>query len=181
MAGSRPSYLQCIAFFPLTSRAKNVQVALSPQRPLAKGDSLLPATWRLLASLRNPPAGRWATKHPNPSEKTMKTRLFVVAGVAISFAIPAFAQQKEAVDPQSAEPQSAELEQAEKTAVDHALRDYNDAFGRGDLSAIGQHCDVPFVRISSQGVKVCATMSEIEALYGGIQRDLRERGYSHST
>ena len=81
----------------------------------------------------------------------------------------------------AAEPQSAEQEQPEKTAVDHALRDYNDAFGRGDLPAIGQHCDVPLVRISSQGVKVCATMSEIEALYGGIQRDLRERGYSHST
>src|SRR5215469_821150 len=81
----------------------------------------------------------------------------------------------------AAESQSAEQEQAEKTAVDHALRDYNDAFGRGDLPAIGQHCDVPFLRISSQGVKVCATMSEIEALYGGIQRDLRERGYSHST
>src|SRR6516165_9316043 len=44
-----------------------------------------------------------------------------------------------------------EQEQAEKTAVDHALSDYSDAFGRGDLSAIGQHCDVPFVRISSQG------------------------------
>ena len=54
---------------------------------------------------------------------------------------------------------SAEPEQAEKTAVDHALRDYNDAFGRGDLSAIGQHCSVPFVRISSEGVKVCRIAS----------------------
>jgi ketosteroid isomerase-like protein len=80
----------------------------------------------------------------------------------------------------SAEPQSAEQEQAEKTAVDHALRDYNDAFGRGDLSAIGQHCNVPFVRISPQGVEVLPTMSEIEAFYGGVLRDLRERGYSHS-
>src|SRR6516162_7613486 len=50
---------------------------------------------------------------------------------------------------ESAEPQSAELEQAEKTAVDHAFREYNDAFGRGDLSAVGQHhCNVPFVPIS---------------------------------
>lgn len=73
-----------------------------------------------------------------------------------------------------------EQEQAEKTAVDHALSDYSDAFGRGDLSAIGQHCDVPFVRISSQGVKVCATMSEIEAFYEGVLRPLRARGYSHS-
>jgi|SRR5215469_9223579 len=31
----------------------------------------------------------------------MKTRLFVLAGVAIGFAIPAFAQQKDAVDPQT--------------------------------------------------------------------------------
>jgi ketosteroid isomerase-like protein len=74
-----------------------------------------------------------------------------------------------------------EQEQAEKTAVDHAFRDYNDAFVRGDLSAIGQHYNVPFVFISSQGVKVLPTMSEIEAFYGGVLRDLRERGYSHST
>ena len=81
----------------------------------------------------------------------------------------------------SAEPQSAEQEQAEKTAVDHALRDYNDAFGRGDLSAIGQHCNVPFVVISSQEVKVLPTTSEIEAFYGGLLPDLRPRGYSRST
>ena len=81
----------------------------------------------------------------------------------------------------AAEPQSAEQEQPEKTAVDHAMRDYNDAFGRGDLSAIGQHINVPFVVISSQGVKVLPTMSEIEAFYGGLQRDLIPRGYSHST
>ena len=80
----------------------------------------------------------------------------------------------------SAETQSVEQEQAEKTVVDHALSDYNDAFGRGDLSAIGQHCNVPFVRIS-EGVKVCPTMYEIEAFYGGALRDLRARGYSHST
>jgi hypothetical protein len=28
---------------------------------------------------------------------------------------------------------------------------------------------------------VLPTMSEIEAFYGGVLRDLRERGYSHST
>jgi ketosteroid isomerase-like protein len=74
-----------------------------------------------------------------------------------------------------------EREQAEKTVVDHAFRDYNDAFVRGDLSAIGQHYSAPFVFISSEGVKVLPTMSEIEAFYGGVLRDLRERGYSHST
>ena len=72
------------------------------------------------------------------------------------------------------------VEQAEKTAVDHAFRDYNDVFSRGDLSGIGQHCNVPFVVISSQGVEVLPTMSEIEGFYGGILQDLRERGYSHS-
>jgi ketosteroid isomerase-like protein len=85
------------------------------------------------------------------------------------------------MQPSSAETQSAQQEQAEKTAVDHAFSDYNDAFVRGDLSAIGQHCNVPFVIISSQEVKVLPTMSEIEAFYGGILRDLRARGYSHST
>ena len=74
----------------------------------------------------------------------MKTLLLVpVVGLAISFALPTFAQQKE--------PTLSEQEQAEKTAVDHALRDYNDAFGRGDLSAIGQHCNVPFMSISPEG------------------------------
>jgi ketosteroid isomerase-like protein len=81
----------------------------------------------------------------------------------------------------SAETQSTEQEQIEKTAVDHALSDYSDAFGRGDLSAIGQHCDVPFAVISSRGVKLCRTMAEIEAFYSGVLRDLRARGYSHST
>jgi hypothetical protein len=68
-------------------------------------------------------------------------------------------------------------------ALRHAvsLAYYSAVFGRGDVSAIGQHCNVPFVVISSQEVKVLPTMSEIEAYYGGIQRDLRERGYSHST
>jgi len=104
----------------------------------------------------------------------MKTRLLLaVAGLAIGFSLPTFAQEKE--------PTLSEQEQAEKTAVDHALSAESDAFGRGDLSAIGQHCNVPFVVISSQGVKVCATMSEIEAFFGDVIRDLRARGYAYST
>jgi hypothetical protein len=91
----------------------------------------------------------------------MKTRLLgALVALAISFALPTFAQQKE--------PTLSEQEQAEKIAVDHALRDYNDAFGRGDLSAIGRHCNVPFMSISPErGVKVLPTISEIEAGYGG--------------
>ena len=81
----------------------------------------------------------------------------------------------------SAETPSTAQEQVEKTAVDHALSEENDALARGDLSAFVQHFDVPFVRISSQGVKVYPTLSEIEAFYGGFLRDLRARGYSHST
>jgi hypothetical protein len=57
-------------------------------------------------------------------------------------------------------------EQAEITAVDHALSAESDAFGRGDLSALGQCCNVPFVVISSEGVKVLRTMSEIAAFWG---------------
>ena len=60
--------------------------------------------------------------------------------------------------------------------MDHALRDYSDAFGRGDVSAIGWHCNVPFLVISSQGGQGFA----YNVYYGGIQRGLRERGYSHS-
>ena len=91
----------------------------------------------------------------------------------------------------SAETPSTAQEQVEKTAVDHALSEESDAFGRGDLSAIGQHCNVPFVVIASPtrsvagaattGVKVLPTIAEIEAFYGGLLRDLRARGYSHST
>ena len=65
--------------------------------------------------------------------------------------------------------------------MDHALRDYSNAFGRGDLSAIGQHCSVPFAFIPSEGVKVLSTISEVEARYGSIIQDLRKRGYSYST
>ena len=78
-----------------------------------------------------------------------------------------------------AQAQSSE-QQAEKAAVDHVLSDYSDAFVRGDLHAVSQHCNVPFVVVSSQGVRVLPTASEIETWYGGIIRDLKERGYSHS-
>ena len=104
----------------------------------------------------------------------MKTRLLgALVGLAISFALPTFGQQKE--------PTLSEQEQAEKTAVDHALSAESDAFGRGDVSAIGQHCNVPFAVISPQGVKVLPTMSEIEAFFGEVIRDLRARGYAYST
>ena len=80
----------------------------------------------------------------------------------------------------SAETQSTEQEEAERTAMDHAFSDYNDAFGRGDLSAIGQHCNVPFVVILPQEVRVLPTAADVEKFYGAARQDLKERGYSHS-
>jgi hypothetical protein len=50
--------MQHSACFLLTSNAFRRAICIVAQRPLAKGYSLLPATWRLLASLRNPAAGR---------------------------------------------------------------------------------------------------------------------------
>jgi hypothetical protein len=35
--------------------------------------------------------------------------------------------------------------------------------------------------IQPQELKVLPTLDDVKALYGGILRDLRERGYSHST
>src|SRR6516165_8244584 len=56
-----------------------LQFASSPRIPLVKGYSFSPATWMLLANLRNPETGRQAAKHPNPPEKAMKARSFVLA------------------------------------------------------------------------------------------------------
>jgi hypothetical protein len=64
--------------------------------------------------------------------------------------------------------------------VERTLRSYGDAFSRGELSSISQHCNVPFVVIAPQSVRVLATTAEVETFYDAILRDLRERGYSHS-
>ena len=51
---------------------------------------------------REIPQGRQATKHPKPPlEKTMKIPLeLALIGLAISFALPTLAQQKDTVDSQ---------------------------------------------------------------------------------
>jgi hypothetical protein len=80
---------------------------------------------------------------------------------------------REAMSEISASTTSAETpEQAEKTAVDHALSEESDAFGRGDLSAFVQHFDVPFVRISSEGVKVCPTLSKLRPFTGASSENV---------
>jgi ketosteroid isomerase-like protein len=75
---------------------------------------------------------------------------------------------------QAVEPES------EKAAVDHAYRSYGDAFSRGDLSTVVQYCNVPFVVISPQEVRVLSTTADVETFYGAARQDLKERGYSHS-
>ena len=42
-------------------------------------------------------------KTSKPPEKAMKTRLFVLVGLAISFALPIYAQQKDVADPQTSQ------------------------------------------------------------------------------
>ena len=54
----------------------------------------------------------------------MKTHLFVLAGLAISFAIPAFAQRKEAIDPQTL----AQLDA-------HGMK-YSEAYNNNDAAAL---------------------------------------------
>jgi hypothetical protein len=48
----------------------------------------------------NPEAGRLATTNLIPLEETMKIRLVTLLGLAISFALPIFAQQTNTPDPQ---------------------------------------------------------------------------------
>jgi ketosteroid isomerase-like protein len=101
------------------------------------------------------------------SRSILATGLAAVALVAMAFHV-SFAQA-----------QSGEQE-SEKAAVERTLRSYGDAFRRGDLSSISQHCNVPFVVIAPQSVRALATTAEVETFYGGLLRDLKEHGYSHS-
>jgi uncharacterized protein (TIGR02246 family) len=53
------------------------------------------------ATARNPAAGRLGNNHPKTREETMKMRLLLtLAGWAFGFAVPAIAQEKDAVDPE---------------------------------------------------------------------------------
>ena len=97
------------------------------------------------------------------SRSILASGLAAVALVAMAFHV-LFAQA-----------QSDEQEN-EKAAVERTLRSYGDAFSRGELSSISQHCNVPFVVIAPQGVRVLATTAEVETFYDAILRDLRERG-----
>ena len=61
--------------------------------------------------------------------------------------------------------------------MDRALPAYVEAFSRGDLSTVVQHCNVPFVVYRPQDVRVLLTTADVEKHYGAALRDLKERGY----
>jgi ketosteroid isomerase-like protein len=69
---------------------------------------------------------------------------------------------------------------SEKAAVNQAYRAYGEAFSRGDLSTVVQHCNAPFVVILPQEVRVLPTAADVEKFFGAARQDLKERGYSHS-
>jgi ketosteroid isomerase-like protein len=71
-------------------------------------------------------------------------------------------------------------QESEKAAVDLAYRAYGEAFSRGDLPTVVQHCNVPFVVIFPQEVRVLPTAADLEKFYAAARQDLKERGYSHS-
>jgi ketosteroid isomerase-like protein len=71
-------------------------------------------------------------------------------------------------------------QESEKAAVERAYRTYGEAFSSGDLSTVLQYCNVPFVVISPQEVRVLPTTADVETFYGKARQDLKERGYSHS-
>jgi hypothetical protein len=94
------------------------QSALTKAFPLTPRDT--DVTW----SLRNSEAGSLGDKTSKPPEKAMKTRLFVLAGVAISFAFPTFAQDQNAVDPKVRE------------QIEAVLVKYNEAVNKHDAAAV---------------------------------------------
>jgi|SRR6516165_972121 uncharacterized protein (TIGR02246 family) len=76
-------------------------ICIVVQRPLIKGVLLALATRMSLATWRNPAAGRQTTNILNPREETMKKHvLLALVGLATGFVVPAFAQEKDTVDPQ---------------------------------------------------------------------------------
>jgi len=94
----------------------------------------------LLATLRNPEGGRQAAKHLIPRRtETMKTRLLgALVGLAISFALPTFAQETATSNtPAASGPQ-------EKDTVDPKIRQqiealdtkYDEAFDKHDAASI---------------------------------------------
>jgi ketosteroid isomerase-like protein len=63
-------------------------------------------------------------KASKPPEKAMKTRLFILAGLAISFALPCIAQDKNTVDPQV------------RQEIEAVLVKYDEAYNKGDAAAM---------------------------------------------
>jgi ketosteroid isomerase-like protein len=74
----------------------------------------------------------------------------------------------------------ASEQESEKAAVDRAYRACGEAFSRGDLSSVVQHCNVPFVVILPQEIRVLSTAPDVEKFYSTARQDLKDRGYSHS-
>jgi hypothetical protein len=89
-----------------------------------KGVLSAPATWMLLATLRNPANRSVGDKTSKPPETAMKTRLFVLAGLAIGFALPTFAQEQKTVDPET------------RQQIEAALMKFQEAFNKHDAAAI---------------------------------------------
>jgi ketosteroid isomerase-like protein len=71
-------------------------------------------------------------------------------------------------------------QESDKAAVERSLNSYADAFRRGDLSGIGQYCNVPLVFITQQEVRAFPSIADVETAYSAILRDLKGHGYSHS-
>ena len=78
--------------------------------------------------------------HSKPSKETMKTRLLLaVAGLIISFALPAFARQKETVDPKIIE------------QLDAIAKKYDEAVNNNDAAAVAALCTEDAVFVSDSG------------------------------
>src|ERR1700722_6155263 len=84
----------------------------------------------------------WATDHPKPPRRNhMKTRLLgALVGLAISFALPTFAQQKETVDPQLIQ-----------KLYDTISKKGNEAYNNHDAAAIGALYTEDAVHVNPDG------------------------------
>jgi ketosteroid isomerase-like protein len=93
---------------------------------LTKGVPSAPATQTVTGDSENPAAGRWATNHSKYREEAMKIRLAVaLAGLAISFALPIFAQQKESTP-----------NEQDRQWLDALVKKFDEAWNNNDAAAL---------------------------------------------
>jgi hypothetical protein len=77
--------------------------------------------------------------HPNPREQTMKIALLItLAGLAIGFAVPAFAQEQNTVDPEV------------RQQIEAVLKKFDEAFSKHDAAAIADLFTIDAIEVGEK-------------------------------